>query len=294
MKEWRIPFECVFMDTGWEADETYAYLRGPLTKALGPIVEIKAEKQMEALILEKGMFPSRLTRWCTSKLKLEVMQKHIERRVDQGDDVVNAVGIRREESDARADAAEWEWQKDFGCEVWRPLVDWSLQDVIDIHARHGLAPNPLYLRGLGRVGCFPCIFAKKDEIRILAEMSPARIERIRELESRIVPISRARYERDRKEWEEHPESRPPDGSDDWTATHNRLFVWPFQSPTFFQSKAKDELGRYPFLTIDQAVAWSRTSRGGKQFEMFAAAGRDQGCMRWGLCDTGSHAKTKDD
>ena len=37
--------------------------------------------------------------------------------------------------------------------------------------------------------------------------------------------------------------------------------------------------------IDDVVQWSRTSRGGKQYELFAS-GAD-GCMRWGMCETAS-------
>lgn len=39
--------------------------------------------------------------------------------------------------------------------------------------------------------------------------------------------------------------------------------------------------------IDRVVDWSRTRRGGRvedhQMELFSAA--DEGCMRWGLCET---------
>lgn len=48
--------------------------------------------------------------------------------------------------------------------------------------------------------------------------------------------------------------------------------------------AQDADGRYPMLPIDEVVRWSRTAFGGKQFEMFAPADRDAGCMRWGLCE----------
>ena len=67
--------------------------------------------------------------------------------------------------------------------MWRPLMRFSLDDVIDLHQRHGVKPSALYLRfGLRRVGCFPCIFASKSEIRTIAEVDPERIERIRRLE----------------------------------------------------------------------------------------------------------------
>lgn len=41
----------------------------------------------------------------------------------------------------------------FDCEVWRPLLTWSYDDVIEIHQAFGIKPNPLYLKGAERVGC---------------------------------------------------------------------------------------------------------------------------------------------
>lgn len=240
LRELGIEHERVFMDTGWEHPATYEYLRGELTRALGPILELKPEVPMRDLILFKKMaFPWGRVRFCTEHLKVFPMQRHLNALVEQGHDVVNAVGIRRDESQAREDALEWEWNRGFDCETWRPLVAWSQADVIAIHQRNGLRPNPLYLQGAARVGCWPCIHASKADIRRVADTDPARIDTIREMEQHLTAKAGA-------------------------------------PRTFFKPG-----------TIDEVVDWARTSRGGKQFEMFAAAGRDQGCMRWGLCDTGS-------
>jgi 3'-phosphoadenosine 5'-phosphosulfate sulfotransferase (PAPS reductase)/FAD synthetase len=54
LREQGIEHDRVFMDTGWEHDLTYEYLRGPLTALLGPIVEIRAPLLMEDLIRKKG------------------------------------------------------------------------------------------------------------------------------------------------------------------------------------------------------------------------------------------------
>lgn len=286
LTEQGIEHERVFMDTGWEHAWTYEYIQGPLTRALGPIKTISAAKQMEDLIVAKAMFPSRKIRFCTDELKVFPMRDYIAALQDAGDEVVNVVGIRREESASRSTAAEWEFNPVFDCDVWRPLVDWTEQQVIGIHAKHALKPNPLYLKGALRVGCWPCIFSNKSEIANISKIDPARIDRIRNLESTIAVKAKARWDRDRAKWESDPASRPAEGSEAYKKLHRRLFEFPFQPPTFFQSNTPDQHGRYPMLGIDEVVKWSNTSRGGKQFEMFASAGRDQGCMRWGLCDTG--------
>lgn len=240
----------VFLDTGWEHDATYEYLRGPLRDALGPITEIRAPLPMEELILKKGMFPSRVRRFCTQELKVKPMQRYLAERQDNGLELINAVGIRAAESEARSTLPTWEWQDGFDCEVWRPILSWSEQDVIAIHKRHGLAPNPLYLMGASRVGCWPCIHSRKSEIKLVADTDPKRIVRLRVLEEQVGNAAEERAKRDGRE---------------------------IHRPTWFQN--------WP---IDKAVKWSRTIRGGSEEDRqeLLFASHNDGCMRWGLCDTG--------
>jgi 3'-phosphoadenosine 5'-phosphosulfate sulfotransferase (PAPS reductase)/FAD synthetase len=288
LTEQGIEHDKVFMDTGWEHELTYEYLRGELTQKLGPIVEIGAVDKMEALVKRKGMFSSRVRRFCTLELKVFPMQKYLNARMDAGDDVINAVGIRNDESEARSKMAEWEWSDGFDCEVWRPLIKWTMDDVVAIHHRHGLRPNPLYLQGASRVGCWPCIFARKAEIRLVADIDPKRIERLRSLEAEVKVSALARYEKDKTAWELQPDIEPPsenvESHDRWEAKRARL-TSPFQPPTWFQSQKRSTQGKYPTTPIDEAVTWSHTKRGGKEVEIFAPSSGDTGCMRWGLCET---------
>lgn len=269
LTELGIEHDRVFMDTGWEHPATYEYLRGPLTEKLGPIAEIVNKKYpagMVQLVTKKGMFASRMQRFCTQELKVFPMRDHIRAIQDAGDDVLNAVGIRAGESEARSKMTAWEWQNGFDCEVWRPLLTWSEQDVIDIHHRHGLRPNPLYLQGASRVGCWPCVFARKDEIRQMADSNPERIDFIRNLEQQLYDSAARRYAEKGESFE----------------------TLGYAKPAFFTDKTG---GGAPW-PIDEAVKWSRTSYGGKQFEMFAAGERDVGCMRWGLCETNPDKESK--
>lgn len=266
LHELGIEHQRVFMDTGWEAPITYEYLRGELPKVIGPITWIRAERQMEDLIRHKGLFPGRRIRYCTQELKVLPMIRHLRGLIEAGQELINAVGIRAAESSARSQLSEWEWQEGFDCEVWRPLLRWTEQDVIDIHRRHGLKPNPLYLQGAARVGCWPCIYARKSEIRLIAETDPERIVRLRVLEGEVGAAARKRAERDGREltnmpaWFQNPVSRPgPDGKRDGSC-------WP----------------------IEQVVAWSRTALRGptQDKDEFLLSSQMDGCMRWGLCDVG--------
>lgn len=243
----------LFADTGWEHPATYDYLRGPLTAALGPIVEVQSHYGgMVDLVRHKLMFPGRLRRFCTQELKIRPLARWI-RALDY--DVVNAIGIRAAESAPRALMTRWEASDTFDCDVWRPLLAWTEQDVIDIHTRHGLRPNPLYLQGARRVGCWPCIFSRKEEIKLVADLTPERIDEIRALELEL-----------------------GDGAEQRMAGDGRFR----NRPTFFHPKGHDP-SRNDFVPIDDVVAWSRTAHGGKQLLMFDT--EPAGCVRWGLCES---------
>lgn len=249
LTEQGIDHDRVYMDTGWEAQETYEYISGPLTTALGPIRRISPTTDMKSLVRERKGFPGGRTRFCTTELKFNPIRAHLAELMDRGADVVNAIGIRRAESVERADATEWEWSDDLDCEVWRPIVSWSVDEVISIHQRHGLRPNPLYLRGFTRVGCYPCIHASKSEIALLARTDPDRIAEIALLEQEIGAVSNA----DPK-------------------------------PSFFTLRDRD--GKKHRTPISEVVAWAYTSRGGRQLTVFQEIDQaDAGCMRWGMCET---------
>jgi 3'-phosphoadenosine 5'-phosphosulfate sulfotransferase (PAPS reductase)/FAD synthetase len=261
-----IPYRAVHMDTGWEHEDTERYVREYLPGALGVEIEIIQSKHggMEDLVRKKGMFPSRVRRFCTQELKVYPMKRYLKA---MDDEPVNVVGIRAAESAARSKMPEWEMSKGFDCEVWRPIISWKEQDVIDVHLQCDITPNPLYLRGASRVGCWPCIFARKKEIQFIADNDPARIDRLRVLEEEVLDLAVKRYEA-RGETLDSLGYNPP--------------TW-FQNPTSRAGKDGKRAGdTWP---IDRVVLWSRTAWGGKQFELFAPDGAQAGCMRWGLCET---------
>ena len=267
------PFEAVFMDTGWETQETYDYLRDVLPGVVGDITWLRAEVPLEgeaealALHYEERLgfysafvrkclkyagFPGRMARWCTSELKVEPVLKHLQ---SMEDEPVNVVGIRAEESRSRSAMPETEYSDRLDCWVWRPLIDWTLDDVIDIHRRHGIRPNPLYLRSSSRVGCWPCIFARKAELRAIDQ---DRVDIIRDLERDLAPMMAERRAAKGKP------PRPP--------------------PRMFTTRRGG--GPEDPWPIDDVMTWAMTAHGGRQFELFASPARDAGCVRWGMCDTG--------
>ena len=266
-------YDRIFMDTGWESPRSYEYLRDVLPEVIGDITWLQAKVELEGeaealslsyeerlgfyspmvrLVIKKGMFPSRMVRWCTRALKLKPSKAYI---AEMEDEPVNVVGIRAEESARRASMPEHDWSDTLRCAVWRPLINWTFEDVAAIHRRHGVRPNPLYFSGADRVGCYPCIYARKSEIRHFVDTNDSRLGIIRDLEQDVARLSRARHK---------AQGKP----------HNF-------DPTWFQCRT----GNDPFWPIDHVARWSLTKRGGRQYELFGPP-PDAGCMRWGMCDTG--------
>lgn len=238
----------VYLDTGWEWDGHANHL-DMLEARIGPLIRIAPPATFEELTRKKSSFPSRVRKWCTEELKLKPFRAWLDRYVERsGDEVTVLLGIRREESASRADPArtpEREWSDFYDCEVWRPILDWTVADVIAEHRRHEIPMHPLYHHGAERVGCFPCVNASKAELAIVARLAPERIDRIRRLEAEL---GATMFTRDRR-------SEKKRTGDDGPS------VVP--------------------VGIDEVIEWANTARGGKQLELVRPP---TGCARWGVCE----------
>lgn len=261
LREAGVPFRMVTADTVWEAPGWSEYL-DHLREKLGPIDAVGHPGGMVALARKKAGFPMRKGRWCTEFLKMRPLRAyHDALTATEGVETCSVVGIRAEETAERAAMPLFEDVPEktadghplWGGYVWRPIRDWPVSDVIAIHHRHDVRVNPLYRAGHNRVGCYPCILANKEEIRLVAQNAPERIAQIRELEEEF---SRERERRNA------------------TGEGNFKHV----KATFFS--AKDAFGP---RGIDDVVAWSRTERGGRSLPLLEPA-PSGGCFRWGFCE----------
>lgn len=239
------PRRIIFCDTGWEHPLTVEYV-ATVAAQLGESVEtLRGKETFEQRVRRLHGFPTSGRKWCTDELKIQPTRRWLDALRDStSEDVRVLVGIRREESRARRDIAEREFSDAYDCLVWRPLVDWTLADVMAEHHRAGVPVNPLYQLGAERVGCWPCINAGKAEIELVSRLTPERIDLIRDMERETKNTMFSR---------ELPKSEREPGS------------------------KRTELP----LAIDDAVAWSRTERGGKKIRLVQAP---SGCARWGLCE----------
>lgn len=281
----------VFADTGHEHPETYEYVEY-LQEATGvPVRWVKADlspriaakrryvqeqwpkKGVSQAIIDdalsvlhptgnpfldmciwKGRFPSSQVRFCTEELKRDpIIEQVFIPLMDQQGMILSWQGVRADESLARRYLPECD-EVGGGLFNYRPILKWPVDAVFEAHRYMGIKPNPLYLKGMGRVGCMPCVNCRKEELAEIAKRFPDEIARVREWE-RIVSLASKR------------------GSSTFFTVTN--------DPTV------DASGDIHASThgIDRMVEWSQTTRGGRQFDLIASASDGKQCSSsYGLCD----------
>jgi 3'-phosphoadenosine 5'-phosphosulfate sulfotransferase (PAPS reductase)/FAD synthetase len=103
-------------------------------------------------------------RFCTSELKTHVITAELKRRFP-GQTIINVTGVRRAESAARAKATIAGPDADGRIWSWRPIADWSEQEVFAEIDGSGLPPHPAYrLFGMSRVSCRFCIMSNGADL----------------------------------------------------------------------------------------------------------------------------------
>ncbi len=81
--------------------------------------------------------PNRMFRWCTDRMKIQPTSRYIREQVSTAGDVILLLGVRRDESAARAgSAARYDCGRRLnrhndlqGCWVFRPIVDITTEDI---------------------------------------------------------------------------------------------------------------------------------------------------------------------
>ena len=266
----------VYLDTGWEHQAVYDRLdwwenkfpKHPLIRLQADVrVDDFDEFQLETMttaermlgispspmvryIVRKMMFSFRsgFGKWCTNNLKTAPYLSWLKQFNEEAP--ISAVGVRRQESENRRNVPIYSYDPATKEDVWRLIATWTFQDVIDIHKRHKIKPNNLYMSGVKRVGCWPCVQVGKEELRLVAELDPQRIAVIRYLEERVNLYTREKF-----------------GN---------------STSTFFMASKKIN-GSY-FQPVDKFVEWSKTRHGGKELLLFRNDQITSPCSKWGMCN----------
>lgn len=206
------------------------------------------------LCLWKGRFPSRRAQFCTEELKRNIAIGYQMELIDAGYHVVSWQGIRRDESINRQKAMKFE-RVGPALYTYRPILEWTAEQVFDYCSSHGIKPNPLYLQGMGRVGCMPCINCGKDEIRQIAARFPLYLE-------------------EKERWER------------LVGTASKRGKSTFFNKELHESNDKNKNRLvYEANKVESVLRWANTSRGGKQYDLLASNIDSTVCASaYGLCE----------
>jgi len=148
-------------------------------------------EQIEA----RGMFPSSAARYCTSDQKTSQVAKLMTRLVreanlDRPVRILNCLGIRAQESPARAKKAAFEVDKTASngkrhVDRWLPIFDWTTDQVWATIRESGLPYHPAYDAGMPRLSCVFCVLSGEKELKIAARLNPALADEYIAVEERI-------------------------------------------------------------------------------------------------------------
>lgn len=212
------------------------------------------------LCMWKGRFPSTKARFCTFELKhAPIRDQIVIPMLEEYDEVISWQGVRAQESPDRALLPEWETDADDtpGLNVYRPILDWKHEDVFALAKYHGINPNPLYQQGCSRVGCMPCIHARKSELAEIFSRWPEEIARVARWEKLVASCSRH---------------------------GNSTFFPSTQDPR--KSERRIECISVESHGIETYRDWALTTRGGSQFDLLASANDHAVCnsVYAGVCE----------
>jgi 3'-phosphoadenosine 5'-phosphosulfate sulfotransferase (PAPS reductase)/FAD synthetase len=159
-----------------------------------PVIVCRAVKTFFQMVEHRGMFPSPTVRQCTSDLKRGPIERTIRRYLaihpEYRGRVVNCMGLRAEESSARAKAVVFklssknsvagrEWYD------WLPIHRMTERQVYARIASAGQTPHPAYAAGMTRLSCCFCIMASRKDLTTAARLQPALYARYVAMEKQL-------------------------------------------------------------------------------------------------------------
>lgn len=163
-----------YSNTGWASPEWPERMRYFKAFVLGlgyTFHEIPSEG-METLIRRKKGWPANRPKFCTYELKIAPAKAWLD-TIDPDAEAVCVVGVRREESAARANWPLWvhESGNHGGRDLWSPLIDYTEKERNQLLKRAGWEPLPHRSKE-----CSPCVNANRTDFRHLSEADIAKVE----------------------------------------------------------------------------------------------------------------------
>ena len=147
----------------------------------------------------RGMWPSSTARYCTSDHKRGQVHKVLtqltsEVRASKGTTapvkILNMMGIRAEESPARAKKTPFENDKAASngkrqVDTWYPIFTWTTAQVWACIKESGVRHHRAYDLGMPRLSCCFCVLSSKDDLLIAGKHNRALLDQYVAVEQKI-------------------------------------------------------------------------------------------------------------
>lgn len=157
-----------------------------------PVHVVKADMDFFELCKRRDRLPDGRARFCTDTLKTQPCQKFMKRYMAEHNLTygISALGIRSEESPARAKKSPWKDlekgltapTKDRFFAEWYPIFDYTIEQVWKEISDAGQKPHRVYSEGWSRLSCVICVFGKKSEHKLAAKTHPELFAKMVQLE----------------------------------------------------------------------------------------------------------------
>lgn len=135
--------EVFFLETGFHFPETLETARQMKERYSLNLVELKPVEN--PAVYDRDGYDA-----CCAARKVLPLERYLRTRRAW------VSGIRREESESRANARAVEWDGGRGLVKVNPIVAWTDEDVATYVAQNDIIVNPLRYRGYESIGCMPC------------------------------------------------------------------------------------------------------------------------------------------
>lgn len=150
------------------------------------------------MVEQRGMFPSAQYRQCTSDLKRGPVEKYIRSLPHRV--IVNCIGIRAEESNARSRLSPLQLNRNLTTHTrtvynWFPIFDQTLGQVLGWHWVNAVRLHPVYVPEyhkdgttggyLRRFSCRVCIFSTDADLYAIHERDREAFDLVSELETKM-------------------------------------------------------------------------------------------------------------
>ena len=174
---------------------TVEHIRATLPPGVPLILApVASGKTLLDRVEERGKWPDPARRWCTSDYKTGPIERELRHFLKAnprfGGRIVSAMGMRAEESPARARKPPWRLSERNSRAGrtwfdWLPIFDLTERQVFRVIRDAGQSPHPAYAMGMSRLSCVFCIMASRADLRTAARLQPALYAHYAALERRI-------------------------------------------------------------------------------------------------------------